>query len=40
VFDRFNGRFGRRHGFLSAPLVFKDRRMLVIGGIEFVEPRT
>src|SRR3546814_3857870 len=39
AFDRFNGRFGRSHSLLGTVLVFKDCRMLVIGGIEFVEPR-
>ena len=39
AFDGLDSRFGCRHGFLGAILVFEDRRMLVVGGIEFVEPR-
>jgi hypothetical protein len=37
--DRLDRRFGRSHCFFGAVFVFKDRRMLVVGGIEFVEPR-
>jgi hypothetical protein len=39
AFDGLDRRFGRSHCFFGAVLVFEDRRMLVVGGIEFVEPR-
>lgn len=39
AFDGFDGSFGCSDSLLGTILVFEDRRMFVIGGIEFVEPR-
>ena len=38
AFDRLDRSFGGRDSFLGAVLIFEDRRMLVVGRIEHVEP--